>query len=79
MAVSFAMNIRPLFTDTDISHMKFFCDLSSYNDVKTNAADILGRLNGTGGTQMPPVADGGPWPPAQIALFETWINDGCLP
>jgi len=73
------MNIRPLFTDTDISHMKSFCDLSNYNDVKTNAADILGRLNGTGGAQMPPAADGGPWPPSQIALFETWVNDGYPP
>jgi hypothetical protein len=79
MPVSFAADIRPLFTDTDIDHMSFFCDLSSYNDVKTNSAAILGRLNGTGGHQMPPASTGGPWPPAHIALFQTWINDGSLP
>jgi hypothetical protein len=79
MAVSFAKDIRPLFTDTDIDHMSFFCDLSSYDDVKTNATDILGRLNGKGGRQMPPPETGGPWPPAQISLFAQWITDGCQP
>jgi hypothetical protein len=44
MAVSFASQIRPLFTQTDIDHMSFFCDLSSYDDVKTNAQDIANRL-----------------------------------
>jgi hypothetical protein len=79
MAISYATQIRPLFTAIDISHMSFFCDLSSYADVKTNAADILGRLNGSGGNVMPPPSAGGPWPPAQIALFQQWINDGCQP
>jgi hypothetical protein len=79
MAVSFAADIRPLFTETDIDHMGFFCDLSSYDDVKNNSAAILGRLNGTSGPQMPPVSTGGPWPPAHITLFQTWITDGSLP
>ena len=30
MAVSFATQSLPLFTQTDIDHMSFFCDLSSY-------------------------------------------------
>jgi hypothetical protein len=38
--VSFANDIRPLFTQIDINHMAFFCDLSSYDDVKTNAQEI---------------------------------------
>lgn len=79
MAVSFATDIRPLFTPTDIDHMSFFCDLSSYDDVKTNAPDILNRLKGIGGAQMPPKSTGGPWPPAHITLFETWVSDGCQP
>ena len=79
MAVSYAADIRPLFTDTDIDHMSFFCDLASYEDVKTNADDILGRLNGSGGPQMPPKNSGGPWPPDDIALFRQWIADGCQP
>ena len=54
MTVSYATNIRPLFTQTDIDHMAFFCDLAAYADVKTNAHDILGRLKGIGGRRMPP-------------------------
>jgi len=79
MAVSFAKDIRPLFTPKDIQHMGFFCDLSNYDDVKTNAADILKRLKGIGGLVMPPPVDGGPWPASRIALFESWINGGCNP
>jgi hypothetical protein len=79
MAVSYATDILPLFTPTDISHMSFFCNLASYDDVRTNADDILGRLNGTGGPVMPPKRSGGPWSPDNIALFEEWIADGCQP
>ena len=79
MAVSYANNIRPLFTDTDIAHMSFFCDLSNYDDVKTNASDILDRLKGIGGNVMPPPKDGGPWRQKNINLFATWISDGCQP
>lgn len=79
MALSFAKDIRPLFTDTDIDHMSFFVDLSSYDDVKAKAAAIDGRLTGKTGRQMPPKSTGGPWPPAQIALFEQWMTEGCLP
>ena len=61
MAISFAADIRPLFTDTDIDHMAFSCDLSKYEDVKAMADDILKRLNGTGGPVMPPASAGGPW------------------
>ena len=79
MAVSFAKQIRPLFTDIDVEHMSFFCDLSSYDDVKTNSATILDRLKGIGGQRMPPDFAGGPWPDAKIGLFEQWIKDGALP
>jgi hypothetical protein len=79
MAVSFATQIRPLFTDIDIEHMSFYCDLSSYDDVKANAAVILGRLNGSGGIRMPPDFAGGPWPDTNIALFEQWMKDGTQP
>lgn len=79
MAVSYANQIRPLFTDIDINHMSFFCDLSNYNDVKTNAADILNRLKGVAGNVMPPPTAGGPWPSPRILLFQQWISDGCQP
>jgi hypothetical protein len=57
----------------------FFCDLSSYDDVKTNAQDIANRLQGIGGRVMPPPADGGPWSKQNIDLFKQWIADGCQP
>jgi hypothetical protein len=76
--VSFANDIRPLFRPIDIDHMSWFCDLSKYEDVRANAQDILDRLNGTGGQRMPPPASGGPWTPDKIALFQRWIDTGCM-
>jgi hypothetical protein len=79
MAVSFSTDIRPLFTDEDIDHMSFFCDLSNYDDVKTNANDIISRLKGTAGPVMPPASAGGPWSGDRIELFEQWVTEGCQP
>jgi hypothetical protein len=81
-AVGFAADIRPLFTQTDIDHMNWYCDLSNYEDVKTNADDILRRLKAQGGSVMPPPpAKGGdgPWSASNIALFQSWIESGYLP
>jgi hypothetical protein len=47
--------------------------------VKVNADDILSRLNGTGGPLMPPVLAGGPWPQANIDLFQQWMQEGFQP
>ena len=80
--VGFASDIRPLFTQIDIDHMTWFCDLSNYDDVKTNAQQILGRLKAQGGPVMPPPPNkggDGPWSADKIALFESWINDGYQP
>ena len=77
--VSFALDIRPIFTAIDIAHMKWFCDLSSYDDVKNNSQDILDRLQGQGGALMPPVPEkggDGPWSPQRIAAFKAWIDQG---
>ena len=55
-ALSFAADIRPLFTDTDIEHMKIYgLDLSSCEDVAKEAKNIFSAV--TAGT-MPPPADG---------------------
>ena len=81
-ALSFAADIKSLFTAVDVSHMKLFFDLSSYDDVKTNSEEILNRLNGVGGHVMPPPPSRGgegPWPPERIAIFQRWRDDGCQP
>jgi hypothetical protein len=72
---SFAADILPLFTPTDLDHMSWFCDLSKYDDVKANAAEILDRLKGIGGRVMPP-PPAQPWSTEYIALFALWIEDG---
>ena len=75
MALSFASDIRPLFRDTpDVDTMKSIgLDLSSYDDVKQNAAAIHAR-----------VADGSmpcdePWHQEQVDLFKRWMDEGMAP
>jgi hypothetical protein len=72
-AVTFAKDIRPLFRERDVKSMSFAFDLSSYDDVRTNADAIYGRLaNGT----MP--CDGG-WSAEDVQRFRTWMDDGSPP
>jgi len=77
---SFKLHIAQMFRkDPDINHMKpVGLDLSSYDDVKARANDILDRLKDPD-SPMPPVADGGPWPEEWISLFERWIGEGTKP
>jgi hypothetical protein len=75
MALSFAADIRPLFRDDqDVEIMKNVgLDLSSYDDVKTNAEAIYSRV---GDGSMP--CDE-PWPKEQVAKFKQWMEDGMQP
>jgi hypothetical protein len=75
MALSFATDIRPLFRDTpDVDAMKpMGLDLSSYQDVKQQAAAIYARLEDG---SMP--CDGA-WPEEQLALFKRWMDEGTAP
>jgi hypothetical protein len=69
--LSFAADIRPLFRRSDIETMKpIGLDLSSYEEVKSNAASILGRLEAG---DMP--CDGG-WAAASKRKFKSWIAEG---
>ena len=72
MALSFAADIRPLFRDEqDVEVMKNIgLDLSSYDDVKTNAEAIYSRVEDG---SMP--CDSA-WPQAQVDLFQRWIETG---
>jgi hypothetical protein len=75
MALSFAQHIRPLFRDTpDVDSMKDFgLDLSSYEQVKAQAAKILETLEDG---SMPCDT---PWPAEQIQIFQRWMDDGMAP
>ena len=77
---SFAQDIRPLFTDEDVQHMSFAFDLSAYADVKNNSAAILDRVSrAMDDPQLMPPAPRGPWPKAQVQLFQDWINGNFQP
>ena len=55
--VSFAAQILPLFTPTDIAHMaNYGCMLAQYSYMSqpANAKNVLDRLNGTTTPLMPP-------------------------
>ena len=71
--LSFAGDIRPLFRDRDVKSMEFAFDLASYDDVRTNAEAIYGRL--AAGT-MP--CDGA-WPDEDVQRFRSWLDNGALP
>ena len=75
MAVSFAVDIRPLFRDSpDIDSMKQYrLDLSSYEVVRAKSGSIYASLEDGG---MP--CDG-PWPEAQVKLFKRWMDEGMAP
>lgn len=69
--MGFQDDIKPLFREDDRLAMDFVFDLWSYDDVGSNAALILERLeDGT----MP--CDE-PWDEARISRFRAWIAEGC--
>ena len=61
-STSFAKDIRPLFRAKDINAMKKAFDLSDYEDVRSHADAILGKVSA--GSMRRPVATGpgGPLP-----------------
>jgi hypothetical protein len=76
--VSFAADIRPLFTDRDIHAMSKAFNLASYDDVKAHSGAIFHRIRGIGGAVMPPPPPKGdsPWAQSRIDLFAKWVADG---
>jgi hypothetical protein len=80
MAVSFAKDIRPLFTDTDIAHMKNYSvvlDDFGYMRDQAHAQKVLDALS-TGA--MPPSSSGEPpWSPDTVQILRDWIAGGYQP
>ena len=71
--VSYEQDIRQLFRDRDVKSMAFAFDLSSYDDVRTNAEEIYQRL---AAGDMP--CDGA-WPAEDVERFRAWIDNGTPP
>ena len=69
----FDADIKPLFRDSDRRAMTFMFDLWAYEDVKSNADDILAAV---AGGDMP--CDD-TWPKDRVDLFRRWIAGGALP
>jgi len=80
--VSFATDILPLFTQTDIAHMgaaPYNVMLAEYNymSVPANAQNVYNYLTGTSKPQMPL---GEPaWSQANLDLFNEWMQQGYQP
>lgn len=76
--LSFAKDIRPMFTDLDVDHMKpTGLDLSDWQSVKDHADAIYTTV--TSGA-MPPMTSGEPrWTPEMCGRFKQWQNEGCPP
>ena len=80
--VSFARDIRPLFRDVDISHMKVHgvkLDDYTFMSDPDNANKVLEALSPHEGDppSMPP--RGPYWTADQLALFAQWQNEGYQP
>ena len=76
MALSFAKDIKPMFTALDQDHMlnqQGMFDLWSYDDVKANAAQIYGAVKSG---RMPPKEDEPRWPDTKVATFKQWMDEG---
>lgn len=77
-APSFAKDIRPMFTDLDVEHMKAFdLDLSDKVQVEAHADAIYATVSQG---SMPPSSSGeARWSDEMCARFERWRKTGCNP
>jgi hypothetical protein len=73
MPLSYARDIRLLFTREDIECMDFAFDLGNYDEVAAEAEAIYARL---ADKSMPP---DDPWSDGHIAQFRQWIDEGMNP
>jgi hypothetical protein len=77
-ALSFAKDIRPMFTDIDVEHMQNYgMDLSSRDDVAKHATAIYAAVSA--GTMPPPGWDEPRWTAEMCAAFKAWQDGGCPP
>jgi hypothetical protein len=76
--LSFAKDIRPMFTDMDVAHMKpAGIDLSSAGDVKKHADAIYATVSA--GRMPPPSSGEARWSAQMCETFKQWQLQGCPP
>jgi hypothetical protein len=77
VAVSFAHDIRPLFTDMDVAHMKNLGVRLDDFDYLRDPAHAQAVLNAVSSGAMPPGRSGEPsWSPESVQLFQDWMAGG---
>ncbi len=77
MSTSFARDIAPVLAPYH-DNMVWRFDLTDYEAVKANASLIYTNISRTDGSQMPPP----PLPPIRpidVAMFNSWMTEGCPP
>jgi hypothetical protein len=77
VAVSFAHDIRPLFTDMDVAHMRHAGVLLDDFDYMRDPAHAQKVLDTVSSGAMPPGDSGEPsWTPEAVRLFRDWMTGG---
>jgi hypothetical protein len=77
VAVSFAHDIRPLFTDMDVAHMKNAGVRLDDFDYMSDPAYAQKVLHAVSTGAMPPSDSGEPiWSPENVQLFQDWMAGG---
>jgi hypothetical protein len=84
MAVSFATNVVPMFTQMDIQHMNqqgIHLDQYEYmSDSTDNHANANAVYQEVSSGAMPPSWSGEkPWTKEMVQLFQQWMTDGYQP
>ena len=75
--LSFATDIRPMFTDMDVDHMKKAMDLSSRDSVFQHGAAIYESVKS--GHMPPPSSGEKSWSVEMCAIFKAWLEQGGPP
>jgi hypothetical protein len=73
VALSFATDIRPMFTQTDVDHMSGMMDLSNRDSVLEHADAIYEAVSSG---SMPPPSSGERWTPEMCARLKQWRDQG---
>ena len=84
MAVSFASDIVPMFTEMDVTHMgeqSVYLDKYEYmSDPTDNYANANAVYDEVSSGSMPPSwSDEDPWTPAKVQTFKDWMDGGYQP